>query len=175
MDLDIMWNTFVDLMMSQTTEFQERDSGWALEQILYLEMNINKYSPMGGSSYIPSPKFVEKKRAVVNWGLLRYSHRKLHVHVNLLLPSEDCGENHLCNIDCGKCYYCWIEDLSRLVCSQISATEHKNISVTGANCIFITNAFEYIEETIVTTYNLERQMLVPFVVYADYESVLKAI
>ncbi|KAJ8979684.1 hypothetical protein NQ317_001085 [Molorchus minor] len=279
MDLDLMWNTFVDLMMTQTTEFQERDSGWALEQILYLEMNINKYSPMGGSSYIPSPKFVEKKRAVVNvrnrdqccfaWavtsalyvpagqcteissyphfssvlnmtginfpvklrdiskfeelnnisvnvyglenkfednkityeivGPLRYSQKKLHVHVNLLLLSEECVENHQCNIDCGKFHYCWIQDLSRLVSSQISATEHKKYFCDGCLLYFHNERFllqhqrndcnhictttpstqfridkygKEVPENILKFENFERQMLVPFVVYADFDVLL---
>ena len=41
-------------------------AGWALEKILYLEVNINEYKPMGGSSYIKLPKFIESKGAVVN-------------------------------------------------------------------------------------------------------------
>ncbi|KAJ8979283.1 hypothetical protein NQ317_004428 [Molorchus minor] len=182
MDLNETWTAFVDLMIVQTTEFQERDSGWALEQISYLEININKYCPMRGSSYVELPAFVARKRAVVNvrnrdqccfgWavtsalfpptgecsetssyphfstvlnmkginfpvklrdiskfeelnnisinvyglesifednkmkyeivGPLHYSQKKLHVHVNLLLISQECGLNHHCDIDCGE-------------------------------------------------------------------------
>ena len=36
--------------------FQERDSGWTLTRILYLEININEYRPLRGSNYIPLPK-----------------------------------------------------------------------------------------------------------------------
>lgn len=41
-------------------------TGWALEKILYLEMNVNKYSPLGGSSYIKLPKCIELKEAIIN-------------------------------------------------------------------------------------------------------------
>ncbi|KAJ8912239.1 hypothetical protein NQ315_016581 [Exocentrus adspersus] len=39
---------------------------WALEHIMYLEVNVNKYAAMGGSSYIKLPKFIENKKAVIN-------------------------------------------------------------------------------------------------------------
>ena len=40
--------------------------GWALEKILYLEVNINKYSPLGGSSYLQLPKCIRSKNAIIN-------------------------------------------------------------------------------------------------------------
>lgn len=47
-------------------EFQERDSGWALEKIEFLDVNINKCEPLRASSYIPLPKTVQAKKACVN-------------------------------------------------------------------------------------------------------------
>lgn len=41
-------------------------TGWAIEEILYMKVNVNKNSPLCGSSYIKLPKFVENKKAVVN-------------------------------------------------------------------------------------------------------------
>ena len=166
--------------------------GWALEQIKFLEINVNKYSPLGGSSYMKLPKYIEKKKAVVNvenqdqccfaWaitsalypaierisdmssyphysrvlnltgmnfpvklkdiskfeelnnisinvyglekkfennlvkydvvGPLRYSEKKLRIHVNLLLISAECDKDHHCKVDCAYCWikthYCWI-------------------------------------------------------------------
>ncbi|CAH2013885.1 unnamed protein product [Acanthoscelides obtectus] len=39
---------------------------WAIETILFAEVNINKFSPFGGSSYIKLPHFIEKKNAIIN-------------------------------------------------------------------------------------------------------------
>ncbi|KAJ8981257.1 hypothetical protein NQ317_014568, partial [Molorchus minor] len=185
-DLDTRWNTFVDLKMSQTTKFQERDSGWAFEQILYLEMNINKYRRF--LIHTISPKFIEKKRAVVNvrnrdqccfawavtsallidfpaklryiskfeelnnitvnvYGLenklendkikyeivrpVRYSQRKLYVHVILLLLSEECVNFII--VGFRICLSLFLHKFELL--------NIKNISVMGAYYIFITNAF----------------------------------
>jgi len=47
-------------------EFQERDSGWTLLHLTRLEMNINQYSPLRGSSYIKLPSCLEGKKAIIN-------------------------------------------------------------------------------------------------------------
>ncbi|XP_061704174.1 uncharacterized protein LOC133515618 [Cydia pomonella] len=50
----------------KSEDFQERDSGWALEKIEYFNININKYKPLKASSYIPLPREIQGKRACVN-------------------------------------------------------------------------------------------------------------
>ena len=47
-------------------EFQEQESGWSLKIILNLTININKFNPMRGSSYIPLPDVIVRKKACVN-------------------------------------------------------------------------------------------------------------
>ncbi|CAG9840690.1 unnamed protein product [Diabrotica balteata] len=46
-------------------EFQERDSGWALKAVVNLGVNINKYTPQLGSSYIELPPQIKRKKACV--------------------------------------------------------------------------------------------------------------
>ncbi|XP_031777427.1 uncharacterized protein LOC107981297 [Nasonia vitripennis] len=53
-------------ILTQLEEFQEKDSGWTLTSIISLCINMKKYSPIKGSSFIPLPKFIEKKKACVN-------------------------------------------------------------------------------------------------------------
>ncbi|XP_074034146.1 uncharacterized protein [Leptinotarsa decemlineata] len=65
-DLNVVYNNFADSLTAQAMEFQHRDSGWTIEKILYLEVNVNKFSPLGGSSYIKLPKLIESKKSVVN-------------------------------------------------------------------------------------------------------------
>jgi hypothetical protein len=36
----------VDTILNDLEEFQERDSGWALSEILYIKININSYNPI---------------------------------------------------------------------------------------------------------------------------------
>ncbi|XP_074026191.1 uncharacterized protein [Leptinotarsa decemlineata] len=65
-DLNAVFDGFRDVIVAQTIEFQERDSGWTCEKILFLEVNINKYTPLGGRSYMKLPECIEWRKAVVN-------------------------------------------------------------------------------------------------------------
>ncbi|XP_074028815.1 uncharacterized protein [Leptinotarsa decemlineata] len=65
-DLNSLFDGFRNGIIAQTTEFQERDSGWTCEKIMFLELNINKYSPLSGCSYVKLPECIERRKAVVN-------------------------------------------------------------------------------------------------------------
>ena len=54
-------------ILTKLSEMQERDSGWALFEILYLKVNINTLSPInvGLSTYIKTPAFIEKTKSVI--------------------------------------------------------------------------------------------------------------
>ena len=65
--------------------YQNNSSGWFLEKLLYLEIHTVDYKPMrGGSSYIPLPDWIMRKKAIVSirnrdnkcfiWSALRYLH-----------------------------------------------------------------------------------------------------
>jgi len=41
---------YMEKILVRMEEFQERDSGWTLLKLIRLEMNINQYSPLRGSS-----------------------------------------------------------------------------------------------------------------------------
>ena len=59
-------------------------SGWYFKQIVNLEIHINEYKVMRGSSYIPLPDWIMRKKAIINlqnkdnkcflWCILRYLH-----------------------------------------------------------------------------------------------------
>ncbi|VEN62739.1 unnamed protein product [Callosobruchus maculatus] len=65
-DIDREFDAFLAILNEKSKEFAERESGWVLEKILYLEININKYNPLRASSYIPLPKDIANKKAIVN-------------------------------------------------------------------------------------------------------------
>jgi len=56
----------MERILARMEEFQERDSGWTLLHLIRLEMNINQYSPLRGSSYIKLPSCLEAKKAIIN-------------------------------------------------------------------------------------------------------------
>ncbi|XP_071575611.1 uncharacterized protein [Temnothorax nylanderi] len=55
-----------DQILAALDEFQERDSGWALSQILNLTVNVNKCNPMRVGCWIEIPRGIRLKQAVVN-------------------------------------------------------------------------------------------------------------
>ena len=55
-----------DRITRDMEEFNEQGSGWTLKSILHLMVNINKFNPMRGSSFIKTPPFIAKKRAILN-------------------------------------------------------------------------------------------------------------
>ncbi|KAJ8961391.1 hypothetical protein NQ318_014636 [Aromia moschata] len=181
-DLNDVFYVFVDLMTTQMSEFEKRDSGWELQFIMYVEINLNKLCAFGGSSYIKLPSFIEKKKGIVNvhnqdqccflWAIISALHpvreRTLDVSsypqlstvldiegmtfpVNLRDISKfELRNNISINVhtlesnfendkivyrvvgpECGNSHYFWIKNLSRLVLSQISISQHKKYFCDG--------------------------------------------
>lgn len=64
---DELFTKVVSNIGKQIEEFQEKDSGWSFLKNSYLEVNINKYSPLrGGSSYVEIPKSLRYRKALLN-------------------------------------------------------------------------------------------------------------
>ena len=47
-------------------EFVKLESNWTVERIERLEVSIAPYQPKSPSSYIPTPSFIQKKKATIN-------------------------------------------------------------------------------------------------------------
>lgn len=56
----------IKTIINKMDEFQERDSGWTLVQIIKLETNLNKYQPLKGSTFIPLPQKLSARKACIN-------------------------------------------------------------------------------------------------------------
>ena len=66
-DLAAWFNeNIVSVILAKVGEFQERDSGWALERIISLVINLNKFEVGNGSSFIGLPEQISRKKACVN-------------------------------------------------------------------------------------------------------------
>lgn len=51
-------NIFNDFKLKLSTiaeNFQDKDSGWVLQRILFLDVNVNKYNPVFGKSQTKLP------------------------------------------------------------------------------------------------------------------------
>lgn len=47
-------------------EFEHCESGWSFEKISHLEININKYCPLRGGSYIDLPSCIKNTKSCIN-------------------------------------------------------------------------------------------------------------
>ncbi|GFQ76838.1 uncharacterized protein TNCT_224491 [Trichonephila clavata] len=55
-----LYYSIVDKLLAQTADFQEKESGWSLYSILYLEIRVKKFNPLHISSFIDLPAIIKK-------------------------------------------------------------------------------------------------------------------
>ena len=85
-------STFVNVILSQMIKeilekisiYQRNGSGWYFKEVASFEIHTVDYKPIKGSSYIPLPDFIMKKKSIINiqnkdnkcflWSILRYLH-----------------------------------------------------------------------------------------------------
>ncbi|XP_076674681.1 uncharacterized protein LOC143372421 [Andrena cerasifolii] len=56
----------IEPTLASLEEFQERDSGWALSQILNLIVNVNKYNPLRAGCHFKLPREILMKKATIS-------------------------------------------------------------------------------------------------------------
>ena len=59
-------NQFVDEVRGEIEAWSERGSGWVVDEILEAFINVARYQPLRGGSYIPLFKKPKKKKTVLN-------------------------------------------------------------------------------------------------------------
>lgn len=74
--------------MTSFLEYQRQGSNWTLDKIIGLTLNVTKYKPLRGSSFIPLPIRLRVKKAIVNvqntdqkcfqWAILSALHPAAH-------------------------------------------------------------------------------------------------
>lgn len=136
--------------------------------------------------------FSNKKYQYEIVGPLHYTGNKRIGHINLLLITNDEGNSH----------YCWIRDFSRLVSQQVTCrngvksfcdgclnyfkSEQHLLKHLRHDCNYVYTKLPSTDlvtdkmgrlapENILRFQNFQRQLQVPFVVYADFETLLKPI
>ena len=59
-------NQFVDQVKGEIEAWSERGSGWMMDEILEAYINVARYQPMRGGSYMPLPAKLKNKKAIIN-------------------------------------------------------------------------------------------------------------
>jgi len=65
-NLDELWIEMVEQILENISVFQMNGSGWTFHSIVSLDINTEKYKPLRGGSWVPTPKFLANKKALVN-------------------------------------------------------------------------------------------------------------
>ena len=59
-------DNIIDEVKGEIEAWSERGSGWIMGRILEAFINIARYRPMRGGSYMPLPKRLQNKKAIIN-------------------------------------------------------------------------------------------------------------
>ena len=83
-DVKEILSKFIREIIENINTFQKNGSGWYFKEVVQLEINTTEFNPMKGSSYIPLPDWIMRKKAIVSirnkddkcflWSVLRYLH-----------------------------------------------------------------------------------------------------
>lgn len=65
-ELRVFFDSLKETLSHKVSEFEKKDSGWSLKDIISLDMNINRFNPLRGSSFIELPYDIKAKKAVIN-------------------------------------------------------------------------------------------------------------
>ncbi|KAK3742158.1 hypothetical protein QZH41_020479, partial [Actinostola sp. cb2023] len=60
------YNQAVEKVKTTFLEYQREGSGWQLDKVLHLDLGVIAYKPVEGASYLPLPKKIKNKKAVLN-------------------------------------------------------------------------------------------------------------
>ena len=65
-DCNELFSKIKETVLESLAKFQRKGSNWRFHSVLNLDLHTVKYVPLDGSSYIPLPKFLAAKKAIIN-------------------------------------------------------------------------------------------------------------
>jgi len=65
-DVNEVFNNAREKILEAMASYQMRGSNWMFRWVVNFQINTAVYKPFKGSSYIPSPKFLASKKAIIN-------------------------------------------------------------------------------------------------------------
>ena len=65
-DLSKLFDAMTELQLEKVAKFEGEQSGWQFDRVEYFDIHINPFEPISGTSYIPLPKVLADKKAIIN-------------------------------------------------------------------------------------------------------------
>ena len=85
-DVKVILSQMLREFIGNLINYQTKGTGWYFKEVISFEIHIVDYKPIRGSSFIPLPVFIKRKKAITNvenkddkcflWSVLRYLHPK---------------------------------------------------------------------------------------------------
>ena len=65
-DLSELFNVMTSRLIELSQQFQNQGSGWQFSKVEALDILADPFQPLSGSTYIPLPKSIADKNAIIN-------------------------------------------------------------------------------------------------------------
>ena len=60
------FDEFIETAKGEIEHWSEKGSGWVVEKIQIVYVNVVRYQPLRGGTYLPLPTKLAKKKAIIN-------------------------------------------------------------------------------------------------------------
>ncbi|PFX13135.1 hypothetical protein AWC38_SpisGene22809 [Stylophora pistillata] len=201
-DREELYQKCVDKMMESLAKFTREGSGWTVDSIVGLDLHTAKYTPLKGLSYIKLPQHIAKKNAIVNmkneddqcfkWcvtralnpvgknhaeritKILKEQAKKL-VWTGIEFPMEvkDIHRFEKLNPGISVNVFSYEGNLGPLRVSNVEKTNtHIDLLLIAEGDKKTLLSHQIIESTHIESI-VQEKIDVPFVIYADFESIIK--
>ena len=92
-NLNELWIEMVEQILENISVFQIIGSGWTFHSIVSLDIHTEKYKPWRVGSWVPTPKFLANKKALVN---MKFQSEKKKQRGQSMLQMEYCKNFESC-------------------------------------------------------------------------------
>ena len=65
-DVDYVFNSTYENILSAIEDFQQRGSGWILDKLVALHLHLLEFDPLRATLYIPLTTCIQNRKAVIN-------------------------------------------------------------------------------------------------------------
>ena len=65
-DFSDLFDEMIGYPLQSIDKFKKNGSGWVFDHVEYFDISIDPFEPLSGSSYIPTPKILANRKAIIN-------------------------------------------------------------------------------------------------------------
>ena len=145
-DVKVSLSQMIKEILEKISIYQMNGSAWYFKEVTSLEIHIVDYKPIKGSSYIPLPDIIMRKKAIIDmenkdnkcflWSILRYLH-PIEKHKTRLQSNRMFFSAQLCKLLPQCWYFDWQFPLSNLQPARTTCSRKLQICSCRFLCRFL--------------------------------------